>query len=130
MDQITQSEPWIGLDLAHRRWAIRIIGILSLIGGFFLLLPTIFPIRDVPVSAIERFSPALVFCVMGIGVLFLRRSAALVLALITTAIGLWVIAGGLLYAPFPDTVIDFIYGAPFLLPPIVLIWARRAFKGW
>ena len=128
MDQITQPELWIGLDLAQKRWAVRIIGILALIFGFFLLLPVLFHIRDV--SAIRRFSPGLVFCVLGIGVMFLRRSAALVLALITTTMGLWAIVGGLLYLPFPDTILDFIYGAHYLLAPIVLVWARRGFKGW
>jgi hypothetical protein len=128
VDKITQLELWAGLDLAQRRWAIRIIGILSLIFGFFLLLPAFFPIRDI--SAIRRFSPGLVFCVLGIGVIFLRRSAALVLALITMTMGLWVIVGGLLYLRFPDTILDFFYGAHYLLAPIVLVWARRGFKGW
>ena len=115
---------------AHRRWAIRIIGILSLIFGLFLLLPAIFPVHDVPHSIMRRFSPSLVLCAVGIGVLFLRQSAALVLSLVTIAAGLEFIVGGLLYLPFPDKIIDVIVGAPFLLPPVVLFWARRAFKGW
>jgi hypothetical protein len=106
------------------------IGILSLIFGLFFLLAALLPVRGVPVSAIRRFSPSFVLCTLGIGVLFLRRSAAIILALMTTAIGLWGIVGGLLYVPFPDSIIDFIYGASFLPPAIVLVWARRGLKGW
>jgi len=127
---MTHLDPWTDLDPYRRRWAIRSVGIVSLLIGLFFIALAFLPTGRGPVSAIGQFSPGVVLSVLAIGVLFLRRSAAVALALITTTAGLWIILGSLLKLAFAEIVIDLIYAAGWFLPSIVFIWARRAFKSW
>jgi hypothetical protein len=62
--------------------------------------------------------------------LLLRRSAAIALATISTAYGVWLSVGSLLQVPFPEELINLAFSAVLFMPLIVLVLGWKSFKGW
>ena len=116
--------------MAGMRLYIRILGSLSLLGGlsFFAVCAARDPYA--PVTAKALIIPGVVFSILGVGLLLLRRSAAVVLSAISCPVGFWLIIGSLLEVPFPWVLINLMFGTAALLPLLVLILGGKAFKGW
>jgi hypothetical protein len=119
-----------GIGMAEKRLVIRTLGVFSLMGApcFFLVCAARGPYA--PVRTIDLVVPGVVFAITGTGLLFLRRSAAVVLAVISGSVGLWLGLGSLSRVPFPWEIINLVTAAAAFLPVFALIVARKGFKGW
>ena len=69
-------------------------------------------------------------CLLGIGLLYGRRSAAIIVTLGSIASALCLIIGSIISVPLPWTLINIIVGGGMLIPAIVLLGNWRHLKGW
>jgi hypothetical protein len=69
--------------------------------------------------------------IVGIGLLFLRKWAALLLLAALMAFAIWLIVGSILYVPFPWNLINFIFAFVALLPTYVIFrsWSLMSWGG-
>jgi hypothetical protein len=116
--------------MAEKRRTIRIFGFLSLMIAFcfFQLCAARGPFA--PFCATDVIIPGVVFSITGVGLLLLRRTAAVVFATISSSVGLWLVLGSLLEVPLPGKLVDLIVGGVTFSPGIAMITARKGFKGW
>lgn len=68
--------------------------------------------------------------VIGIGLLYRRKWAAIGFSLATLSVALWLIIGSLLYVPFPWMFYNFLVGIIFLVPLLVTVsfWSQLSGK--
>jgi hypothetical protein len=59
--------------------------------------------------------------VIGIGLMYRKKWAAIGFSLANLSVALWLIIGSLLYVPFPWMLINFLAGAVFLIPIYITI---------
>jgi hypothetical protein len=68
---------------------------------------------------------------VGIGLLLLRKWAAILLSITSTSVGLWLIVGSLLHVPLPWMFINVGNGLGFFVPAVAsyLCWRDLSWKG-
>jgi uncharacterized membrane protein len=69
-------------------------------------------------------------CLLGIGLLYGRKSAAIIVTLGSIASALCMIIGSIISVPLPWTLLNIIVGGGMLIPAIVLLGNWRHLKGW
>jgi hypothetical protein len=114
---------------------IRLLGILIFLCELLMLLILISPRASQPgpltPSAIIRISLFFSATVIGIGLLLLRKWAAMFFCLASTAMVTGLILGSIWEVPFPWNLINITVGIVFLLPTIALIrsWVLLSWGG-
>jgi hypothetical protein len=86
---------------------------------FMLTNPRLAPFNSEAIVRVSIF--LLVSTVVGVGLLFMRKWAALLFSLFTAVIALWLIIGSVLYVPFAWSLINISLGIPLLFPAAVTI---------
>ena len=62
---------------------------------------------------------------MGVGLLLLRKWAAVLLSVGSICAGLWVIIGSIIYAPSPWLFANFLAALPFFVPAVASYFFRH-----
>ena len=123
--------------------AIRVVGCLLffIAAGFALTLFLVFasPIYWHEISPrAHDFSSllkmlavmCLPFCLLGVGLLFARKSAAIIATLGFVAYATWLIIGSIIHVPLPWTLINIVFGLVILIPAVIILKNWRYLKGW
>ena len=106
----------------------RVLGILTLFLVLGVVLVAVLGLHGTKLTTADwvRLS---IFTILGftlgIGMLYLRKWAALVLSCLCLALAIWIIAASI-KGPFPDTIVVFAFGIPFTFVPILTVgyWSR------
>ena len=77
----------------------------------------------------ELVVPGVVFSIVGVGLLLLRKSAAVALSLISCPAGFFLIRSWP-EVSLPFNLVNALFGAAAFIPLLVLILFRKSFKGW
>jgi hypothetical protein len=114
-------------------WAIRTVGILLLVAALVCIL-LIFANwhtaslggRNLKPLAV----PAIAFCLLGVGLLLRRKSAALIAMLGSVAWVSWLLIGTVRTVPMPWSLLNVVFGVLGLIPAAVLVMKWSALNGW
>ncbi len=70
------------------------------------------------------------FCLLGVGLLYGRRSAAIIATLGFISAALLLIIGSIISVPLPWTLLNIIFGGLILIPAVILLKNWGSLKGW
>ena len=75
-------------------------------------------------------TPAVLCLILGIGVLFRRKSAALLVVVGCGLLSGWLVLGSLRSVPMPWVLFNVALGVTFLLPAVGIVAKRNVLVGW
>jgi hypothetical protein len=114
-------------------WTLRMIGCLLILLAIICVLLILanwhtasLGGRDLKPLAL----PALLFCFLGLGLLFRRKSAALLVVIGSIGWASWLIIGSIWSVPMPWLMMNVGFGIVILIPSIAIVLKRRALVGW
>ena len=113
----------------------RLFGVLTLlvfmgILGAFVVTAHLFPKPATFVYV--RLSLSTIFgTFLAIGLLLLRKWAAIIFSAVSFAMGVWMIVGSFLYWPFPEMLFILLIGLSFIIPLAltILYWPHLKWRG-
>jgi hypothetical protein len=112
----------------------RLFGILTLLNAALLAL-LVYANRYARQNGGHDLSGLTMFIypsvLIGIGLLFLRKWAAILLSLPLLATSVWLIVGSILAVPFPYMIINFLFALMLLIPAAATVnyWTELKWKG-
>jgi hypothetical protein len=74
--------------------------------------------------------PAAAFVLVGTGLLFRRKSAALVAILGSIAVTIWLVIGSVRYVPTPGLILNAVFGGILLAAAYAILIGWRDLDGW
>ncbi len=113
---------------------VRLFGVLTLFGAIASLM-LYWQNAEARQQGGYDLSPILIYFYfgvpLGLGLLFLRKWAAIILSLFSLAMAAWLSIGSLLYVPFPFMLINILFSLIFLLPSAATLysWQELIWKG-
>lgn len=114
-------------------WVFRVIGCLLLVVAVvcgLLILANLHTAslggRDLKPLAL----PAVIFCALGIGLLFRRKSAALLVVLGSVVWASWLFIGSIRQVPMPWLLLNVGFGLLILIPAVAIVKKWRVLAGW
>jgi hypothetical protein len=114
-------------------WTVRIIGglllLLAVICGL-LILANWHTASLGGRSLTPLALPAALFCILGIGMLFRRKSAALIVVLGSVAWAVWLFIGTARLVPMPWSLMNVVAGIVVLVPAVLVVKKWNALVGW
>jgi hypothetical protein len=123
-----------------KEW-FRACGVLVLLGGAWVVWTVLTLRREchpapLPPHANLRLAAfAVAATAVGFGLLYLRKWAAAIFAVVSTLVGAWLMASLLRGVPYPWTLINLAIGAALLFPAAVVLrywsllsWGRRRLR--
>ena len=75
-------------------------------------------------------APAAAFFLVGVGLLFRRRSAALIAVLGSITFVTWLLVGSVRHVPMPWLFLNAVFGGIVLVPACAILINRRHLNGW
>jgi hypothetical protein len=74
--------------------------------------------------------PAAIFFLLGFGLFHYRKSAALLMALVSFSCAMWLIIGSLIVVPFPWWLLNIAFGVVILIPTWLVVKNWRTLSRW
>jgi len=114
-------------------WALRTVGCLLLLLALIcvLLIAANWHTASIGGHNLRPLAiPSLAFCLLGFGIIFRRRSAALATIVGSIALATWLIVGSALHVPMPWLLLNVAFAILVLLPAGVLILHWKMLSSW